>query len=340
MTSPRRQLVRVALTRWPTSPRGVRNFLRRPGTLPDFFEKHFRLFAPSAKRFLRAQVYFPGAFSPSSVLTKVSLTVTGRTGKKIIHLRGNRVSAGSVAILRTVHRSVPYQIPYPIWYNPNAEYFFYEEVPGQRLRELNFRQTQMSNLMAKVGRALGDLHRIPAGTLVDLKFKDELRALNALRHHLTKARFRQGPELLSALRHLQVWEKKWWHRLPKVICHNDFQGSNILVTPTKRVNIIDFSRSGRGPLPIDAGQFIGHLTVMLGHHLSHTAITRLRKSFFDAYCRRLPKSWRPIVTAALPGFELRMALEILGISSLFLTGKKRDHILSPLLKNIPPLPRL
>lgn len=325
---------------WPADWHGVRSFLRRPGALEQFFRQHFRRFVPRAREFVRADIHFPEAFSPSSVLTRVALTVRLTKGQTTIRLRGNRVNRESMAVLRALCRAKKLRVPCPRWHHARAGYFFYQELPGRRFRDLDFQSPRLLTTMARVGTTLGTLHRTPSAGLPRLTLQDEFRILPALRRHLIQARFRQGPALLSALSHLQAWERRWWDRLPQVICQNDFQGSNILIGRAGDINLIDFSRSGRGPLPLDAGQFVGHLTVMLAPHLSSAAVGRLRAAFLDAYRRRLPAPWRRIFDAALPGFELRVALEILGISSLFLKGRKRDRILAPLLTNLPPLPRL
>ncbi len=336
---PRASTTRAAPA-WPAGPRGLRGFLRRPGALEQFFRQHFRRFVTDAHEFVRADVRFPEAFSPSSVLTHVAVTVRSARTQTTVRLRGNRVSPESIRVLRTLCRAGTLRVPCPRWYYARAGYFFYEELSGNRLRDVNFRRARIKQIMAAVGTTLGSLHRVPAAGLPRLSWHQERLALAALRRHLAQARFQQGPALHSALRHLHAWEQRWWQRLPQVVCHNDFQGSNILVGQNGNISLIDFSRSGRGPLPIDAGQFIGHLTVMLAPRVSSAAIGRLRTVFLGAYRRRLPAPWRRIFDASLPGFELRIALEILGVSSLFLKGKRRDRILAPLLTHLPPLPRL
>lgn len=336
---PRASTTRAAPA-WPASPRGLRGWLRRPGALEQFFRQHFRRFVPHAQAFVRADVRLPEAFSPSSVLTRVALTVRSARTQTTVRLRGNRVTPKSVRVLRALCQAGTLRVPCPRWYHARAGYFFYEELPGERLRDTNFRSARSKRIMAAIGTTLGTLHRVSAAGLPELSWRQERRALADLRRHMAQARFRQGPALRSALRHLHAWEQRWWRRLPQVVCHNDFQGSNILVGRNENITLIDFSRSGRGPLPIDAGQFIGHLTVMLAPRLSSAAISRLRTAFLDAYRRRLPTPWRRIFDASLPGFELRIALEILGVSSLFLKGEKRDRTLAPLLTHLPPLPRV
>lgn len=331
------QSPRPARSHWPKDKRSLQRWLHQPGTLEQFFHGHFQHFVPGARALVRLTVHFPGAFSPTSVLTKATLVVQNARGRQTtLHLRGNRTDQRTIRTLQVIARTGKIDAPKPLWVAPTRSYYFYRELPGRRYRDLRFSDRSATAVTGAIGRLLAKLHRLPTDRVPALRWFEEQRLLDQFQRLLRAAKFPNGNLLLDRLASLRRWERRWWSRLPQVIVQNDFQGSNILVDSAQRIHLLDFSRSGRGPLPIDAGQFVAHLTIMLAHRPAGQR-ARLRHRFLTAYRQGLPPAKRRVLTDALSGFELRAALEIIAISSLFLPLSRRDRILAPLINHLPSL---
>lgn len=314
------------------------SFLENDRALAAFFRRHRRRFFPGTDDLLAVRVERPATFSEDSrpVQLAVGLRLPdGRTALRSV--RGNRVGRAGLIIHRRLFGRPNLLVPRPLWENERSGYLFYETLPGQTVRNLAFREQTLRPVFGRLGRLLARLHCVAARGVPPLRWRDETRFLELQARHIRAAVLPQRRELLASLAALTRWERRWWRRLPTVIAHNDFQASNLLVD-RGRVGLIDFSRSGAGPLPIDAGTFLAHLTVMLAPAIGPAGRQRLRRVFLAAYRRRLTVRQRAALDRALPAFELRAALDIIGITCVHVRPLARNRILAPLLARLPAPP--
>ncbi len=326
---------------WETAGTAFRSFLRDAGAVTTFFRANCTEFFPGADEVLQASVAYPSAFSHDSLLTEITLVLRSHdntTFKRVV--RGNFVSPAMSTILRVAFGRARPLVPRLLWAGRQSGYIFYEKLPGVTLRQVPFELAVLRPIIRAIGASLASLHRLPSTSVPALSQPNELRELDSIRRRIAKAGYRNQRDLLLKTAQLAAWERRHWSHLPAVIAHNDFQGSNILLTPFRKIGFIDFSRSGRGPFPIDAAQFLTHLNVMLAPAISVNGRLQLRREFLAAYRRGLPAAWRTTLDRALAGFELRSALDILAISGDHLDARTRDRVLKPLFAAFPKLPHL
>lgn len=327
----------------PWDARGSRfetGFLQNDRALQAFFRSHHRSWFPGTDDVLRAAIQRPVAFSEDSRPLRVVLTLRLASGRPIVRtLRGNRVGAAGIATYRRLFGS-GVLVPRPLWWSERNGYLFYEELPGTRFRDLPFRELSLTSHVRALGHTLATLHRIPPAQLPTRTLQEELRFLDLQEQHIRRVRPAHAAHLLERLATLRRWEARHWKRLPTVIAHNDFQASNILVQ-RGRIGLIDFGRSGKAPLPIDAGQWLAHMTVMLAPSIPEVGRRRLRRAFLSAYRADLSPRHRRSLQTTLPWFELRAALDIVGITCAYVPNiRRRDRILRPLLATLPSTPAL
>lgn len=333
----------LRLNPWPWEARGSyfeTGFLQDDRALQTFFRSHHRFWFPGADDVLRAAIHRPAAFSEDSRPLHVVLTLRLASGRPIIRsLRGNRVGPAGIAVYRRLFGS-GVLVPRPLWWNKHTGYLFYEELPGTRFRDLPFRERGLTPHVRALGHTLATLHRIPPARLPTRTLQEELRFLDLQARHIRRVRPAHAAHLLRRLGDLRAWEARHWKRLPTVIAHNDFQASNILVQ-RDRIGLIDFGRSGKAPLPIDAGQWLAHMTVMLAPSVPEAGRRRLRRVFLNTYRAGLSPGRRRSLQTTLPWFELRAALDIVGITCAYVPdARRRDRILRPLLATLPSTPAL
>lgn len=314
-------------------------FLQDERALASFFRAHLNHFFPGAVELISLRVSQPAAFSEDSRLTAIGLQLRMEDGS--VHarqLRGNRVDRSAVDILRRLGSHSSLIVPRVLWYQPANRYLFYEAIPGQPFRQLPFQLPVLRRAVRAIGRTLAVLHRLPTTGVARWSWQRERRELTSLSRRIRHGRLSRGREFVRRLDAFQGWAARWWAKLPQVIAHNDFQGSNILIMPAWRIGLIDFTRSGVGPLPIDAAQFLTHLTVMLAPQINRAGRQSLRRTFLNAYRTGLPVSWRSTFDRTLNGFELRTALDIIATSADHLDRRTFERVLAPLFDDFPQLP--
>lgn len=313
-------------------------FLRDRGAAATFFRTHIAAFFPGAEELLGLKAEFPEAFSRDSLLSRFRLLIRMRNGSRLARTaRGNRVSPSDAQILRRLFGRPGVLVPRVLWYGPAARYLFYEELPGRSFRDVPFRLRTLVPLVRAIGSTLAAIHRVSSRGIRPLRLVDERRELQRMARSFRRTHHPLETNLVKLTHRLDRWLASAWTKLPPVIAHNDFQGSNILVTPRGEIGLIDFSRGGRGPLPIDAAQFVAHLNVMLAPALAPHQRLRLRTAFLQSYLAGLPHAWRAALRRSLTMFELRTALDIVAISCDHLPARLRDRVLKPLYDDLPRL---
>lgn len=318
----------------------AKGFLADDRAITALFRGLHRAFFPGTDDLLALRVERPAAFSEDSRPLHLRLTLRLPNGRALERtVRGNRVGAAGITIYRRLFGRPGVRVPRPLWSNSAAGYLFYEELPGLRLREVPFRERGLAPIVRAVGRSLAAVQRVTPKGIPALPWPGERRFLALQARHLRASTLPQRARLLRQLAWLARWERRRWSRPPRVVAHNDFQASNILVA-SGRIGLIDFSRSGQGPLAIDAGQFLAHLTVMLAPAIGAPGRARLRRLFLAVYRAGLTATQRRRLDRSLPAFELRAALDIVGITCVHVRNpRQRDRILAPLLNSLPALPR-
>jgi thiamine kinase-like enzyme len=116
-------------------------------------------------------------------------------------------------------------------------------------------------------------------------------------------------------------EKTLFSKKLFVISHNDFQASNIIVMPDKKIGFIDFTQSNLFFPANDVAYFLTHAEIMFNRILSAEQINKIKRVFIQTYCKSTKKQIARFVKKYISLFEIRAAFDIMAIT-VTLLGKK------------------
>lgn len=196
-----------------------------------------------------------------------------------------------VSWMRTVHAELAtggiVQAPAPVGYVHEWHMLVQQAAPGRTVYDCQRDSVVPEALYARVGEGLASLHRIELQGLPAHTIDDELTLLSAMlrKQVLAEADQAEAERLLGRLRIAAVC------LLPSetVTCHRDFHDKQLL-TGIGGLWIIDLDTLARGPLPLDAGNFLAHLR--LRHRQGFSTADAMRASaaaFIEGY-----EQWRPL----------------------------------------------
>lgn len=252
----------------------------------------------------------PSAFSKQSRLARFVVRLSGKP-KRALVLRSNLWPKTTVVVARALARGGNVHGLLPITYNQRTRRVLYEEVPGRPLRALPLTRTAFEPVMANVGKALAGFHNttIPA-ILKQPNQNAEWISLNRIHSTIAAAEPRYGVLGSSLVRSVVNWERAHWSRKQFRLTHGDFQASNILLGPDKRINVIDYTLSRRFFPGTDLGTFIVHFQAMTRSRLAEAVRCSLLKRFVYAYLRAQPASVRGSIATSIPIFTAAAALDV------------------------------
>ena len=110
-----------------------------------------------------------------------------------------------------------------------------------------------------------------------------------------------------------------------VLSHNDFQASNIIVTPEKEIALIDYTLSCLFYPAFDVANFLVHLQIMLNRILSEKKIKILQKLFLETYLIKVRPNIAKEVKKSISLFRVRSALDIWTISTMLMGPKDKNR---------------
>lgn len=292
-----------------------------------FYHKNLRTFFPQAKKIISLDIQHPQALSETSYLTRTTLNMVGYQNEKIVYsIRGNIVSPQTYKILRHVykHNGRTLISPRPLFYFSDIPYILYEETAGRPLRQYNFKNPDFPSLIKKAGIALAKLHALPPLSLPQTKI-DELSLFNDWKNKVKKSDFHHYSQFRQYLYQYKQLVQEKLKKYRQVLSHNDFQASNILVTPQKGIAIIDYTLSSFFLPAGDLGNFLTHLEIMLDRILNAKKIKFLQQLFYRAYLNKINRSRRQEIKNALPLMRVRSALDIWAITVTLMGPKDRNR---------------
>ncbi|MFA5070277.1 MAG: phosphotransferase [Patescibacteria group bacterium] len=292
-----------------------------------FYNKNLRRFFPAAKHIIDLTIDQPDALSETSFLTRTKITVATFKNEKVdYYLRGNIISHQTYIILKHVyeHNQPGLVSPRPLFFFRNVPYVFYEETPGTRLREWNFKSRNFSNIVQKIAATLARLHRLP-WPAVNKRRYDEPNFFQDLR---TKIKKYDAPDYPM----IKKWRDQYL-KLAKadlkgaklVLSHNDFQASNIIITPANEVAVIDYTLSCLFYPAFDVANFLIHLRIMLDRLLVEKRIKTLQNIFLETYYKKAGLKIAKEVKKNLSLFKVRSALDIWTISTMLMGPKDKNR---------------
>ncbi len=227
--------------------------------------------------------------------------------------------------------------PRPLLYLPSSSLLFYEELPGATLRNLESASREFPSLIKKIAIGLRSLHALPLPHRLSLPsaYIRETVFLKKLGQR-AKASIPPLHNFIASVSRTVLRAQRIFARRPFCVIHNDFQASNILITPAHRVGIIDFSLSGKGSPVADVANFLVHLRVMLGRELPQKRIGALQESFLKTYLAQCGEEEKRRVLAELPFWQARSAIDIIVITAQMLheSDPHRERIIKNLVRFI------
>lgn len=289
----------------------IRPRLQNTDVMFDYFSRHLLNFFPAAIHIVGLSIQHQGALSGTSFLMRYTLIIRMKNGRiEQRNVRGNFVRPGTYSIMERLMRygQRRFETLRTLRYEHSFHYVFYEELDGVSLRNIPFRSPEFRRSMPAIGSALASLQVMPDRHLPSLPWSKERQHLKRIRNRLRSSRS-MSPLMNRALRTLEVAERRTWKTAVQGLVHNDYQASNILIT-ARGIGLIDFTDSGRGPVAVDLGTFITHLSVMLHGMVSPRQNTAYRTLFLRSYGKALRNARFQSLLRTLPIFELRSCLDV------------------------------
>ncbi|MDZ7798832.1 MAG: phosphotransferase [Patescibacteria group bacterium] len=277
---------------------------------------------PQAKNIIDLEIEHPKALSQTSFLTRTKITYTNKKNKpEEITIRGNTINKNTFQIMEYVYKKNKKNLisPRPLYYFPVVPYLLYEEVPGKPLRKISFNSAKFARLVKKSALALANLHKLKPQGIKKRNLKEK-EYFKELRKKIKK----YDPKNKKIIfKYVRLYHKKIhpsFRKSKRVLTHNDFQASNIIVTPENKIAIIDFTLSSMFYPSFDLACFITHLRIMLADKVSHKKIEKLQKSFLNTYLKKMSKARVKQIKKNLGLAQVRAALDIWAITAT-LMGK-------------------
>ncbi|MFH1367459.1 MAG: aminoglycoside phosphotransferase family protein [Patescibacteria group bacterium] len=292
-----------------------------------FYNKNLKDFFPVAKNIVALEITHSKALSQTSFLTRTKFEVVNYNENKIIHyIRGNVVSPQTYKIFKFVHehRKIGPLSPRPLFYFNNVHYILYEETPGVKLREFGFKDPSFPLILKKIAQSLAKLHNLPL-PLISRTNKEEPDLFADLKNKIRHYDAKNYPRYKKYLGQYLGLIKKKLAKKRRVISHNDFQASNILVTPEKNVAIIDYSLSSLFYPAFDVANFITHLEIMLDRIIAPQKIRAWQNLFFQNYLKEVKKVLAKEVEDTFPLLRVRSALDIWAITVTLMGPKDKNR---------------
>ena len=292
-----------------------------------FYNKNLRVFFPQAKHIIDLTIDHPQALSETSFLTRTKITVATFKKEKVdYYLRGNIISHQTYKILKHVyeHNQPGLISPRPLFFFSSVPYVFYEETPGTRLREWNFKSNNFPSIIQKIAVTLARLHNLPWPPVNKRRY-DEPNFFQDLRTKIKKYDARNYPMIKKWRDQYLKLAKTRFKEAKLVLSHNDFQASNIIVTPEKEIALIDYTLSCLFYPAFDVANFLVHLQIMLNRILSEKKIKILQKLFLETYLIKVRPNIAKEVKKNLSLFRVRSALDIWTISTMLMGPKDKNR---------------
>jgi len=126
------------------------------------------------------------------------------------------------------------------------------------------------------------------------------------------------------LEYLQSVQKKLTKKR-RILSHNDFQASNILVTPQNNVAIIDYSLSTLFYPAADLANFITHLEIMLDRIIAPQKIRVWQNIFYKNYLKNIKKVLAKEARDIFSLMRVRSALDIWAITVTLMGPKDKNR---------------
>jgi len=282
---------------------------------------------PQAKNIVDLEIEHPKALSQTSFLTRTKITYTNKKNKpEEIRIRGNTIDKNTFQIMEYVYKKNKKNLisPRPLYYFPSVPYLLYEEVPGKPLRKMSFNSSKFSGLVKKSALALADLHKLNPHGIKKRNLKEK-EYFKELRKKIKK----YDPKNKKIIfKYIRDYHKKAWllfKKSKKVLSHNDFQASNIIVTPKNKIAIIDFTLSSMFYPSFDLANFITHLRIMLEGKVSHKKIEKLQESFLNTYLKKTSQARAKQIKNNLGLAQVRAALDIWIITATLLGKNDKNR---------------
>lgn len=267
-----------------------------------------------------------GAFSKQSRLFRYAVSyVDSRHHKRLVVLRSNLWPAQAYRILLALWRSDRALVPRPLIYRNHDKMIVYQELAGRIMRELPLTPRSLGPMMSPLGRLLADVHRANVADLPLPSLARETKALKVKMSAVSRVeRFRDVVRFWG--NYIIEWWSNNWRPNDFTLTHGDFQPSNIIVSTSGRLGLIDFTLGRRFWPAADLASLIIHLRAMCYGHMSERATEQLGHRLINSYrCSVRPSAWRRIESS----LEVLLAAAAIDVAatSILVYGIKDRHVI-------------
>ncbi len=175
-----------------------------------------------------------------------------------------------------------------------------------------------------LGAALGQLHMLQRDRTLPRASMLPVKELAWAHTHLTAIATQVPEQRQAQYKHLvkAVQTADRYEDLPFTLIHNDCNPSNVVITPSGQIMLIDWESAGQGPAIIDVGILLSNCFSKQQLQIDHAAITAI----VDGYCQyrrpsneeleRLPDAIRFFRLVLLAGYFSGLVDQTLGADEL------------------------
>ncbi len=310
-------------------------------SIERLIRKHGKKFFPCMESFVSLHGKRVARLSPDSfVLRYFGVIKYPEERERAVIIRVRTIKQDKAKLMKYLWREramLDCATPRPLLYIPSTSLLFYEELEGETLRNIESASREFPSFIKKIAVGLRSLHALPLPNRLFLAsvYIRETVFLKRLGFRANESIPLLHDFIVSIIQVIIRAQRNFAKRSPCIV-HNDFQASNIIVTPQKRVGIIDFSLSSKGSPVADIANFLTHSRVMLGRELPQKRIGDLQELFLKTYLAQCLEEEKHRVLGELPFWQARSALDIIVITAQMLheTDPHRERIINNLVKFI------
>ena len=288
-----------------------------------FLTRNLKSFFPGAKKIVFFYSKYLRFLSEESFLVRYEVDLLMKNGLVVTKvLRGNRVKPATYPVMKYYHdyfarRHRPI-IARPLAYLTDLGFILYEEYSGWVLREFDHQLDVLTKTVPVIARQLAGLHNASPDFGASRTVRDEEQCFAVLRKKIR----RFFPSISRRFnRYVRRYLKQLAVRYNEktfVLCHGDFQASNIIYDlRTEKIGFIDFTSADRTSPANDVATFLTHARAMLCYLFPKAKVDRLERLFLKYYFAVANKKIAQTVKKDLPTYQARISLDIITTTAVF-----------------------